>query len=52
MNIGAPACGMNSAVRTFVRVGIFKNFKVYGINDGIDGLINGEVRIHFIYLIN
>ncbi|CAH1405267.1 unnamed protein product [Nezara viridula] len=44
MNIGAPACGMNSAVQTFVRVGIFKNSKIYGIHDGIDGLINGEFQ--------
>ncbi|XP_014287714.1 ATP-dependent 6-phosphofructokinase isoform X1 [Halyomorpha halys] len=44
MNIGAPACGMNSAVQTFVRVGIFKNCKIYGIHDGIDGLINGAFQ--------
>lgn len=44
MNIGAPACGMNSAVQTFVRVGIFKNCKIFGIHDGIDGLINGEFQ--------
>ena len=45
MHIGAPACGMNAAVRSFVRNCIYRGDVVYGIHDGIDGLIEGNVRI-------
>ncbi|CAL1537260.1 unnamed protein product [Lymnaea stagnalis] len=43
MNIGAPACGMNAAVRSFVRISLTKGFRVLGIHDSFDGLIKGEV---------
>ncbi|KAH9495476.1 hypothetical protein Btru_012938 [Bulinus truncatus] len=43
MNIGAPACGMNAAVRSFVRISLTKGFRVLGIHDSFDGLIRGEV---------
>lgn len=43
MNIGAPACGMNAAVRSFVRISLTKGFKVLGIHDSFDGLIKGDV---------
>lgn len=45
MHIGAPCCGMNAAVRSFVRNIIFHgNNKVVAIHDGIDGFINGDIR--------
>lgn len=37
MHIGAPACGMNAAVRSFVRNAIYRGDTVYGIHDGIEG---------------
>ncbi|KAI8776547.1 ATP-dependent 6-phosphofructokinase [Biomphalaria glabrata] len=43
MNIGAPACGMNAAVRSFVRISLTKGFRVLGIHDSFDGLIRNEV---------
>lgn len=45
MHIGAPACGMNAAVRSFVRNCIYRGDTVYGIHDGIDGLVEGNVSI-------
>lgn len=44
MHIGAPSCGMNAAVRSFVRNGILLGGTVYGVNDGIEGLIAGNFR--------
>lgn len=44
MHIGAPACGMNAAVRSFVRNCIYRGDKVLGINDGIEGLIAGNIK--------
>jgi hypothetical protein len=43
MHIGAPACGMNAAVRSFVRNCIYRGDIVYGIHDGVEGLIEGNV---------
>lgn len=42
MHIGAPACGMNAAVRSFVRNSIYRGDTVYGIHDGIEGLVSGH----------
>ncbi|XP_074028155.1 ATP-dependent 6-phosphofructokinase isoform X1 [Leptinotarsa decemlineata] len=44
MHIGAPACGMNAAVRSFVRNSIFRGDSVLGIHDGIEGLIAGNIK--------
>ncbi|XP_014246754.1 ATP-dependent 6-phosphofructokinase isoform X2 [Cimex lectularius] len=44
MHIGAPACGMNSCVRAFVRSSLYENATVYGIHDGIDGLCSGAFQ--------
>ncbi len=44
INIGAPACGMNAAVRSFVRNCIYRGDTVLGIHDGIEGLVAGNVR--------
>jgi 6-phosphofructokinase 1 len=43
MHIGAPACGMNAAVRSFVRNAIHLGDTVYGIHDGIEGLVSGHI---------
>ena len=42
-HIGAPCCGMNAAVRSFVRNAIAGGHKVFGVHNGIEGLINGNV---------
>ncbi|XP_068085578.1 ATP-dependent 6-phosphofructokinase isoform X2 [Anabrus simplex] len=44
MHIGAPACGMNAAVRSFVRNCIYRGDTVYGIHDGVEGLVAGNVQ--------
>lgn len=48
MHIGAPACGMNSAVRSFVRNCIYRGDTVYGIHDGVEGLVAGNVSSIFL----
>lgn len=45
MHVGAPACGMNAAVRSFVRNCLYRGDTVYGIHDGIEGLIAGNVQM-------
>jgi 6-phosphofructokinase 1 len=44
MNAGAPAPGMNTAVRTAVRLGVDHGHTVLGIYHGFQGLIDGEIR--------
>ena len=44
VHIGAPACGMNAAVRSFVRNCIYRGDTVYGIHDGIVGLVEGNIH--------
>ncbi|XP_076662361.1 ATP-dependent 6-phosphofructokinase isoform X2 [Halictus rubicundus] len=45
MHIGSPSCGMNAAVRSFVRNCIYRGDKVYGICDGILGLMAGKFKL-------
>ncbi|KYN30247.1 6-phosphofructokinase [Trachymyrmex cornetzi] len=45
MHIGSPSCGMNAAVRSFVRNCIYRGDKVYGIGDGVLGLIAGRLKL-------
>ncbi|XP_015185146.1 PREDICTED: ATP-dependent 6-phosphofructokinase isoform X3 [Polistes dominula] len=45
MHIGSPSCGMNAAVRSFVRNCIYRGDKVYGVCDGVLGLISGKFRL-------
>lgn len=47
LNVGAPAGGMNAAVRSAVRLAIAQGHKVYAVNDGFLGLANGQVRLYF-----
>jgi hypothetical protein len=44
INVGAPAAGMNAAVRSAVRVGIADGHKVFAVYDGFDGFAKGQVR--------
>lgn len=44
MHIGAPACGMNAAVRSFVRNAIYRGDTVLAIHDGVEGLIAGNIK--------
>ncbi|XP_053620699.1 ATP-dependent 6-phosphofructokinase isoform X2 [Plodia interpunctella] len=43
VHVGAPACGMNAAVRSFVRNCIYRGDTVLGIHDGIEGFISGNI---------
>uniref|UniRef100_A0A673MK44 6-phosphofructokinase n=1 Tax=Sinocyclocheilus rhinocerous TaxID=307959 RepID=A0A673MK44_9TELE len=44
LNVGAPAAGMNSAVRSAVRVGLAHGHRVYTVHDGFEGLAKDAVR--------
>ena len=44
MNCGAPAPGMNTAVRAAVRLGLDRGHTILGIANGFKGLIDGEVQ--------
>ncbi|KAF7709732.1 ATP-dependent 6-phosphofructokinase, liver type [Silurus meridionalis] len=44
LNVGAPAAGMNAAVRSAVRVALSNGHKVYTVHNGFEGLANGEVK--------
>ena len=44
MNVGAPACGINSAVRSFVRHSVWKGCRALAIHDGFEGLVTGDVK--------
>lgn len=45
MHVGAPACGMNAVVHSFVRGTLYRGHKVYGIRDGFDGLVKGNMNL-------
>ncbi len=44
MNIGAPCCGVNAAVRSFVRNCIAGGHHCYAIFRGIEGLVAGNIK--------
>ncbi|XP_028625728.1 ATP-dependent 6-phosphofructokinase, platelet type isoform X3 [Grammomys surdaster] len=44
INVGAPAAGMNAAVRSAVRVGIADGHKMFAIYDGFDGFAKGQIK--------
>ncbi|XP_005070759.1 ATP-dependent 6-phosphofructokinase, liver type isoform X1 [Mesocricetus auratus] len=44
LNVGAPAAGMNAAVRSAVRTGISEGHTVYVVHDGFEGLAKGQVQ--------
>ena len=41
---GGDSPGMNAAVRSAVRTGLFLGMEVYGIARGYEGLLDGEVK--------
>ncbi|MGI6205257.1 MAG: 6-phosphofructokinase [Anaerovoracaceae bacterium] len=41
---GGDAPGMNAAIRAVVRGAIYNDMQVYGIFDGYEGLMNGEIE--------
>ncbi|KAI1899241.1 hypothetical protein AGOR_G00059780 [Albula goreensis] len=43
LNVGAPAAGMNAAMRSAVRVAFAHGHKVYAVNDGFEGLAKKRV---------
>uniref|UniRef100_A0A3Q2PFF6 Phosphofructokinase, platelet n=1 Tax=Fundulus heteroclitus TaxID=8078 RepID=A0A3Q2PFF6_FUNHE len=44
MNVGAPAAGMNAAVRSAVRVGITEGHRMFAVNDGFEGFYKGQIK--------
>ncbi|OXB83458.1 UNVERIFIED_CONTAM: hypothetical protein H355_006305 [Colinus virginianus] len=44
LNVGAPAAGMNAAVRSAVRISICHGHTVYAVSDGFEGLAKGQIR--------
>ncbi|XP_006987906.1 ATP-dependent 6-phosphofructokinase, platelet type isoform X1 [Peromyscus maniculatus bairdii] len=44
INVGAPAAGMNAAVRSAVRVGIADGHRMFAVYDGFDGFAKGNVK--------
>ncbi|XP_007898244.1 ATP-dependent 6-phosphofructokinase, liver type [Callorhinchus milii] len=44
VNIGAPAAGMNAAVRSAVRVGLSQGHKVFAVSDGLEGFSTGQIK--------
>ena len=51
LNVGAPAPGMNSAVRSAVRVALAQGHKVYAVHNGFQGLADGDVWTEFYTLL-
>ena len=49
MTVGAPACGMNSCIRAFVRLCLFAGHKMKAIHDSFVGLVAGRVSTLFVY---
>lgn len=45
MNVGAPACGVNAAMRSFARLAITKGYTVLGIHEGFSGLMRNDVKV-------
>ncbi|XP_029140213.1 ATP-dependent 6-phosphofructokinase, muscle type [Protobothrops mucrosquamatus] len=44
MNVGAPAAGMNAAVRSTVRIGLIHGHKMLAVHDGFEGLAEGKIE--------
>uniref|UniRef100_A0A7M4EJA7 ATP-dependent 6-phosphofructokinase n=1 Tax=Crocodylus porosus TaxID=8502 RepID=A0A7M4EJA7_CROPO len=45
LNVGAPAAGMNAAVRSTVRIGIIHGHRMLAVHDGFEGLAEGKVPL-------
>ncbi|KAI4888180.1 hypothetical protein NFI96_014762 [Prochilodus magdalenae] len=44
LNVGAPAAGMNAAVRSAVRVGITEGHTMFAVHDGFEGFSKGQIN--------
>lgn len=44
LSSGGDAPGMNAAIRAVVRTAIYNGFKVVGIKQGFNGLVNGDIE--------
>ncbi|XP_026135903.1 ATP-dependent 6-phosphofructokinase, platelet type-like isoform X4 [Carassius auratus] len=44
LNVGAPAAGMNAAVRSAVRVGITEGHTMFAVSDGFEGFVKGQIK--------
>ncbi|XP_066484554.1 ATP-dependent 6-phosphofructokinase, platelet type isoform X2 [Tiliqua scincoides] len=44
LNVGAPAAGMNAAVRSAVRIGITEGHKMFAVTDGFEGFSRGQIK--------
>lgn len=44
LNSGAPAPGMNAAIRAAIRIGLDKGHIMLGVNNGFQGLIDAEIE--------
>lgn len=44
MSVGAPSCGMNAAMRAFVRLSLTRGYGVIGIHDGFEGLVTDDIQ--------
>lgn len=44
MTSGGDAPGMNAAIRAVVRTAVYHDLHVYGIINGYDGMVNGDIR--------
>ncbi|NXI18317.1 PFKAP protein, partial [Irena cyanogastra] len=44
LNVGAPAAGMNAAVRAAVRVGMTEGHKIFAVIDGFEGFAKGKIK--------
>jgi 6-phosphofructokinase 1 len=51
MNIGAPACGINAAVRAIIRYGLCEGHNMFGVFDGFEGLVDNQVKKTSFFLI-
>ena len=41
---GGDSPGMNAAIRAVVRCGLDRDMEVYGIKNGFEGLLDGEIE--------
>ncbi|XP_066134979.1 ATP-dependent 6-phosphofructokinase, platelet type isoform X1 [Saccopteryx bilineata] len=44
INVGAPAAGMNAAVRSAVRCGVSEGHKMFAVYDGFEGFAKGQIK--------
>ncbi|KAM6308032.1 ATP-dependent 6-phosphofructokinase, muscle type isoform 2-T2 [Podargus strigoides] len=44
LNVGAPAAGMNAAVRSTVRIGLIHGHRMLAVHDGFEGLAHGNIE--------